>query len=186
MSAITFMPLQRLSPSDLLAFSQLNSSLICEMNTNGSIILKTPLYHKFSQIALKILEKLQIWNEKGSEGVVLDMKTGFVLSNGAIRHPSVSWVKPYKISSQTEHLIESAPDFYVEFLTESDNSNTMKMRMKEYMLNGSLLGWLIDVNNEKVYIYKNDGTEQVVENFQNMLSGGSILRGFEVILQVKR
>ena len=62
----------------------------------------------------------------------------------------------------------------------------MKMRMKEYMLNGSLLGWLIDVNNEKVYIYKNDGTEQVVENFQNILSGGSILRGFEVILQVKR
>ena len=58
--------------------------------------------------------------------------------------------------------------------------------MKEYMLNGSLLGWLIDVNNEKVYIYKNDGTEQVVENFQNILSGGSILRGFEVILQVKR
>ena len=89
MSAITFMPLQRLSPSDLLAFSQLNSSLICEMNTNGSIILKTPLYHKFSQIGLKILEKLQIWNEKGSEGVVLDIKTGFVLSNGAIRHPSV-------------------------------------------------------------------------------------------------
>ena len=101
MSAITFMPLQRLSPSDLLAFSQLNSSLICEMNTNGSIILKTPLYHKFSQIALKILEKLHIWNEKGSEGVVLDTKTGFVLSNGAIRHPSVSWVKPYKISSKT-------------------------------------------------------------------------------------
>ena len=180
MSAITFMPLQRLSPSDLLAFSQLNSGLICEMNTNGSIILKTPLHHKYSQIALKILEKLHIWNEKGNEGVVLDMKTGFALSNGAIRHPSVSWVKPYKISSQTEHLIESSPDFYVEFLTESDNFNTMKMRMKEYMLNGSLLGWLIDANNEKVYIYKNDGSEQIIENFQNILSGDSILRGFEM------
>ena len=58
MSAITFMPLQRLSPSDLLAFSKLNSSLICEMNTNGSIILKTPLRHQYSQIALKIFEKL--------------------------------------------------------------------------------------------------------------------------------
>ena len=182
MPAITFMPLQRLSPSDLLAFSQLNSSLICEMNTNGSIILKTPFHHKYSQIALKTLEKLNIWNEKGNHGVVLDAKTGFVLSNGAVRHPSVSWVKPYKMSSQTENLIESAPDFYVEFLTESDNFNTMKMRMKEYMLNGSLLGWLIDVNNEKVYIYKNDGTEQVVENFQNMLSGGLILRGFEIML----
>lgn len=182
MSAITFTPLQRLSPSDMLAFSQLNSGLICEMNTNGNIILKTSLRQKYSLIAMKILENLSKWNDKKNEGVVVDTKTGYILSNGAIRHPSVSWVKPYKISSQTEHLIESAPDFFVEFLTESDNINSMKMRMKEYMLNGSLLGWLIDLNNEKVYIYKNDGTEQIVENFQNTLSGDLILRGFEIIL----
>ncbi len=186
MSAITFMPLERMSPSDVLAFSQLNPSLICEMNTNGSIILKVPLRQKYSQIAHKIQEKLTQWNENTEEGIVLDNKTGFVLSNGAIRHPSVSWVKPYKLSRQTEHLVESAPDFYVEFLTESDNANTMKMRMKEYMVNGALLGWLIDLNNERVYVYKNDGTEHIIENFDTTLDGGSILRGFNILLKKGR
>lgn len=182
MSAITFMPLQRMSPSDLLAFSQLNPSLTCEMNTNGSVILKMPLRQKYNQISNKIQDKLTNWNERSQEGIVLGNKIGFTLPNGAIRHPSVSWIKPYKMNSQTEHLIESAPDFFVEFLTEADNANTMKMRMKEYILNGALLGWLIDVNNERLYIYKNDGTENIVENFQNPIDGGSILRGFDVKL----
>lgn len=183
MSAITFMPLERMSPSDLLAFSQLNPSLICEMNTNGSVVLKVPMRQKHNQICNKIQENLIEWNENVNEGIVLGGKTGFILPNGAIRHPSVSWVKPYKMSRQTEHLLEVAPDFFVEFLTESDNANTMKLRMKEYMLNGALLGWLIDLNNEKAYIYKNDGTEQVIETLNERLDGGTILRGFNILLK---
>lgn len=182
MSAITFMPLERMSPSDLLALSQLNPGLICEMNTNGSIILKTPARQPFSRMSGEIFNRITEWNHRTEEGIVLDNKTGFVLSNGAIRHPSVSWIKPYKMNHQTEHLVESAPDFFVEFLTEFDNANTMKMRMKEYMLNGALLGWLIDINNERVYVYKNDGTEQIIENFDNRIDGGMILRGFDILL----
>ena len=185
MSAITFMPLQRMTQADLLAFSQLNPSLTCEMNTNGSVILKTPLHKKYHKLSEKVLERLNNWNRITEEGVVLDNHTGFVLPNGAIRHPSVSWVKPYKMSSQTEHLVEASPDFFVEFLTEIDNANTMKMRMKEYLVNGALLGWLIDVNNEKVHVYKNDGTEQVIDNFQTPLNGGALMQGFEVVLKMK-
>lgn len=183
MLAITFMPLERMSPSDLLAFSQLNPSLTCEMNTNGSIILKVPMRQKYSQISNKIHNELSEWNENTQQGTILGGKMGFILPNGAIRHPSVSWVKTHKMSRQTEHLLEVAPDFFVEFLTESDNANTMKMRMKEYMVNGALLGWLIDMNNEKVYIYKNDGTEQVVETLNERLDGGNILKGFSILLK---
>jgi Uma2 family endonuclease len=178
MSTITFTPLKRLNPVEFLDFTLLNQGLICEMNTNGSIILKTLNGKKYARLIEKILKSLHDWNDSTEEGIVLDRHTGYILPNGAIRHPSVSWVKKHKIASQTEHLLETAPDFFIECVTESDTMNALKMRMKEYMLNGALLGWLIDVNNEKVHIYKIDGSEEIIEGFKNTLSGGSILRGY--------
>ena len=181
MSAITFTPLKRLTPVEFLDFTLLNQGLICEMNTNGSIILKTPNGKKYTRLVEYILKSLHDWNSRAEEGVVLDNHTGYILPNGAIRHPSVSWIKAHKIASQTEHLLESVPDFFIEFLTESDTVNALKMRMKEYMLNGALLGWLIDVNNEKVHIFKIDGSEEIIDNFNKItLSGGSILKGFQM------
>jgi Uma2 family endonuclease len=182
MPSITFQPLQRLSPAELLAFSQLNQGLICEMNTNGSIVLKTPDAIKYNRLIEKIINALQIWNEKAEDGVVLDIKTGYALPNGAVRHPSVSWAKLYKMNTQFEHLLETTPDFFVEILTEAQSINPMMLRMREYMLNGALLGWLIDLNNERVYIFKNDGSEQVVEGFHENLNGESVLRGFDMRL----
>ena len=180
MSSITFQPLKRLSPAEFLDFSLLNQGLICEMNANGSIILKTQNTKKYSRFIDKIENSLNDWQQHPEDGVVLSSRTGFVLSNGAIFHPAISWIKRHKMNALMEHLIEAAPDFFVEFLTESDTITAMKMRMKEYMLNGALLGWLIDVNNEKTYIFKNDGTEEVVEGLKNRLSGGLVLRGYEV------
>lgn len=179
MSIITFMPLKRLTPIEFLDFTLLNQGLICEMNTNGSIILKTPNGKKYALIIEKILKTLHDWNSYGEEGVILDSHTGYILPNGAIRHPAISWVKAHKTASQTEHLLETVPDFFIEFLTESDTMNALKMRMKEYMLNGALLGWLMDVNNETIHIFKIDGSQEIVEGFSNTLSGGSILRGYE-------
>jgi Uma2 family endonuclease len=182
MSAITFTPLKRLNPIEFLDFSLLNQGLICEMNTNGSLILKTPNGKKYSRLIEKILKSLYDWNSSVEEGMVLDNHTGYILPNGAIRHPSVSWIKTHKSASQTEHLLETVPDFFIEFITESDTMNALKMRMKEYMLNGALLGWLMDVNNEKIHIFNTDGSEEIVENFKNTLSGGSILRGYNLEL----
>ena len=179
MPSITFQPLKRLSPAEFLDFSLLNQGLICEMNANGSIILKTFKAKKYNQIAEKLRETLNDWNNIHEEGVVFDMRIGYVLPNGAILHPTLSWIKAYKLNTQKEHLIEAVPDFFVEFLTESDTVQAMKMRMKTYMLNGALLGWLIDKDNEKVYIFKNDGTEEEVEYLKKSISGGVILRGYE-------
>jgi Uma2 family endonuclease len=179
MSAITFTPLKRLTPIEFLDFTLLNQGLICEMNTNGSIILKTPDGKKYTKFIEKILNTLHDWNSRAEEGLVLDNHTGYILPNGAIRHPAISWIKKHKAASQTEHLMETIPDFFIEFLTESDTMNAFKMRMKEYMLNGALLGWLVDVNNEKIHIFNIDGSEEIREGFKSTLSGGSILRGYE-------
>lgn len=182
MNSITFQPLERLSPDQLLEFSQLNHGLQCEMNTNGSIILKTPLKKIYITITDRILYSLNEWLPDEEEFVILDNKTGYVLSNSAVRHPIVSVIKRHKLTNQLEHLIENVPDFALEYLTETENFTSMKLRMREYITNGCHLAWLLDLNNEKVYIYGMDGSETVVENFKNTLEGDKILRGYTLDL----
>jgi Uma2 family endonuclease len=178
MNSITFQPLERLSPAKLLEFSQLNHGLQCEMNTNGSIILKTPLKKRYVTTSEKILDSLYEWLPNEEKYAILDNKIGYVLSNSAVRHPIISVVKKHKLSNQLEHLIENVPDFALEYLTETENFTSMKLRMREYITNGCHLAWLLDLNNEKVYIYKMDGSEEIIENFKNALHGDTILRGY--------
>jgi hypothetical protein len=60
----------------------------------------------------------------------------------------------------------------------------MKQRMREYITNGCHLAWLLDLNNEKVYIYKMDGSEAVIDNFDNTIMGEKILRGYSLNLSI--
>ena len=181
---ITFQPLKRLSPAELLEFSQLNRELQCEINANGSMSLSLPPRPRYVTASTTILQVLEQWNERTGvpEGTILTNRTGFVLRNGAVRHPALAWLKSYKMAAQTEHLIEQIPDFFVEFLTPSESIAQARSRMIEYISNGAKLGWLLDLDNEMVYVF-GQNFENSLENFAQKLSGGEILRGFEFNLK---
>lgn len=54
--------------------------------------------------------------------------------------------------------------------------------MQEYMDNGCRLAWLIDRTNEQVFIYRQNGTVSLVDDFTQKLSGEDVLPGFEPVL----
>ncbi len=54
------------------------------------------------------------------------------------------------------------------------------------MANGCQLSWLIDPEAENVYIYRADGTRDIVHGFDNIISGETILPGFELRLSELR
>jgi Uma2 family endonuclease len=183
MHAITFQPLKRMSPAELLEFSQLNRNLQCELNANGTVVLKTPFRLRYTSVTNHIVKKLEEWSDNNEEGTVLTARIGFVLRNGAIRHPAVSWVKNVKMAAQIEHLIEHVPDFFIEYLTESESLSLARARMQEYISNGARLGWLVDLENETVYIFQENKDVETVFGFQEPLSGRDILRGFSLFLK---
>ncbi|MBL7814263.1 MAG: Uma2 family endonuclease [Saprospiraceae bacterium] len=182
MHAITFQPLQRMSPADLLAFSQLNRDLQCELNANGTVMLRTSFHLRYTSLTNKIVKKLEVWNSESAQGTVLTNKTGFVLRNGAIRHPAIAWVKTIKMAKQIEHLIEHVPDFFIEYLTASESLSVARGRMQEYLNNGAHLGWLIDLENETIYIFQENKATETILGFKEPLSGGEILKGFQLTL----
>lgn len=54
-------------------------------------------------------------------------------------------------------------------------------KMKEYIANGALLGWLIDGFDEKVYVFRIDGPVEV-KQINDILSDEEILPGFSIDL----
>lgn len=69
----------------------------------------------------------------------------------------------------------------IELLSESDDLYRTKKKMEEWMENGCRLGWLIDLFQKNVYIYK-EFLQMKTQGFDMVLSGEDILPGFELPL----
>ncbi|MEO6758798.1 MAG: Uma2 family endonuclease, partial [Saprospiraceae bacterium] len=73
----------------------------------------------------------------------------------------------------------AVPEFVAEIRSQSDRLITLRDKMREYLENGVLLAWLIDVPEQRVEIYRAGGEVTVVEGFDSKLTGETILPGFE-------
>lgn len=69
------------------------------------------------------------------------------------------------------------PDFVIELKSASDSLTKLKEKMQEYCDNGAVLGWLIDLKNRTVHIYRPGQSPQVLKN-PDHVSGDPELPGF--------
>lgn len=141
-----------------------NRDLRLELTAQGELIVMPPTGGGTGKRNIKISTQLEIWSSQNNLGVTFDSSTGFKLPNGATRSPDASWVSKERWESltleQQEQFPPLCPDFVVELRSPSDASVDMRLKMQEYLANGSRLGWLIDPQTQQVEIYR---TNQEVE-----------------------
>ena len=110
------------------------------------------------------------------------------LSNGATRSPDAAWISDVRWNQLTEKQQEKfppiAPDFVVELMSRTDSMIKAKEKMQEYIANGVSLGWLIDVRQQEVLIYRADGTISKYTDFDQPISGEDVLPGFAFDLRL--
>ena len=53
-----------------------------------------------------------------------------------------------------------------------------------WISNGVRLAWLIDPIKQKAYIYRQDGSTEAINNFEQTLSGEDVCPGFEFDLSL--
>ena len=56
--------------------------------------------------------------------------------------------------------------------------------MTKWIENGCRLAWLINPENETVQIFRENGTEEMIQDFDKILSGENILSGFKLNLKI--
>lgn len=168
------------------ALAAVNRDLKLERTAQGELIVNPPTGWETGAYNWSISGELYLWwRNSGEPGKAFDSSTGFILPNGATRSPDASWVNQQRwqalTSEQKGTFANICPDFVVELRSSSDRLESLQTKMREYIDNGTLLGWLIDPQQRRVEIYRPLLAVEVLENPTEL--SGEVLPGFVLNLR---
>jgi Uma2 family endonuclease len=176
-----------MTDDELFAFCAANKELRIERDELGQLIIMSPSGGITGNLNFRISGIFFQWAEmNGQLGYGFDSATGFRLADRSMRSPDVSWVRKTKWDElrleDQEKFAPICPDFVIELRSKSDSLSQLKSKMEKWMENGCELAWLIDPIQQKTYIYQPNVAVYEVTDFDQKLSGGTLLPGFELDL----
>lgn len=155
---VNFPSLVQMTNEQFYEFCQANGDLRIERTANGEVIIMPPAFSDTGNRNFNIAAQLGYWTEQDGTGIGFDSSAGFTLPNGAMRSPDASWIELDRWNALTDAQKASfapiCPSFVIELRSSSDRLIKLQQKMQEYIDNGASLGWLIDRQNRKVYIYR--------------------------------
>ena len=165
--------------------AQLNKDLRMELSAEGDLVVMPPAGGNTSNRNAELTAQFVIWNRQHKRGKIFDSSGGFRLPNEAIRSPNVSWVSGERLAeltaAQRDKFLPLCPEFALELRSPTDRLSVIKEKMLEYIENGAELGWLIDPQEKRVYIYTPEKLEEL-EQPQEVVGIG-VLEGFRLELE---
>src|SRR5712692_5206539 len=157
-----------MTDEEFVSFCQQYEDCFVECTAEGEIIIMPPNYSRTGERNAELIFQLLMWAKKDGRGRVYDPSAGFRLPNGARRSPDGSWIRKDRVAAlpkdQQERFYRLCPDFVIELRSSTDRINRLKAKMEEYIANGAELGWLIDPEERKVWIYRPGRTAECVVN----------------------
>jgi Uma2 family endonuclease len=149
-----------------------------EMTAEGELIVMPPT-HSFGGVNNSdVGGQVAVWAKKDRRGFVCDSSTALVLPNGSRRSPDVSWILKTRVKGMEQgkqqgfwHL---CPDFVIEIRSDTDRLKPLQGKMREYLVQGAQLGWLIDPQSKTVEIYRPDGSVETRADIDELAGEGPV------------
>ena len=178
--------LKQLTEQEFYEFCQHNSELRLELTSEGDLIAMPPTGGKTGHRNSKLTARLTLWAEADATGLVFGSSPVFALPNGAKRSPDAAWVKRERWAALSEEEQERfpplCPDFVIELRSRTDALKTLQAKLEEYVASGAQLGWLLDPQARKVYVYR-PGTATEVLDDPETIDGEPLLGGFALAVR---
>ena len=163
-----------------------NDDLRMELTAKKELIVMPPAGLETGGRNSDLNGQLFVWALHDGTGKTFDSSAGFTLPNGAVRSPDASWMPLSRweaLSSEERRAFgHTCPDFVIELRSPSDRLAEVQEKMVEYMENGARLGWLIDPQNRRVYVYRPGRDVEILEG-PDTVSGEPELPGFTLDLR---
>ena len=174
-----------LSEEQYLGFCAANPGLRCERTAEGEVIIVPPAGGEGAYRSMKAAAQLDQWAERAGTGLAFDSSVEFLLPDGSALSPDASWVSHQNLSrlnrQQRREFLRLTPEFVIEVMSPSDRLKPAKAKMERWISNGVPLAWLIDGDNETVYVYRK-GRNPVTRRKLQELSGEGSVKGFTLKL----
>jgi Uma2 family endonuclease len=179
-------PVFELTNDQFFELCRINRDLRIERNAHGELIVMPPTGGETSEQNAEITMQLRVWAKRDGTGTTFDSSGGFLLPNTAVRSPDAAWVRKSRLASlspeQRKKFIPLCPDFVIEVRSPTDSLSALQEKMQEYLDNGAQLGWLIEPEHRRVYVYRQGATVEMIED-PGTLSGDPLLSGFALDLR---
>jgi Uma2 family endonuclease len=185
MTALTLdlRPVIRLTHEQFEQIALANRDLRLELTAAGELVLMFPTGGNTGRRNSDLTYQIEAWNRSMQRGVVFDSSTVFRLPNGAERSPDVAWIRQERWQTLTPAEQDSfpplCPDFVIELRSKSDRLAPLQAKLEEYKANGCSLGWLINVQDRQVEIYRPNQAPEICSS-PVTLSGEAILPGLTI------
>jgi len=141
---IDLSPIAHLDHTQFEQLCAANPDLKFERTATGNLVIMSPTGGETGRNNATLIARFVIWNEQSNLGVVFDSSTCFKLPSGGDRSPDVAWVAKSRWEALTPEQQQKfpplCPDFVVELVSPSDNINTVRAKMQEYLESGLRLG----------------------------------------------
>ena len=164
---------QKITVEHFEQLCQLNPELKLETNHHGQLIVMSPTGYETGKNNADLLIQFGIWNRQYKLGIICDSSTGFLLPNGAIRSPDVSWIAKDRVTrfskKEKEKFLPLTPDFALELMSPSDKLKDTQAKMQEYRDNGVKLGWLINPQQQQIEIYRQGKSMEAINKPSTLL-----------------
>ncbi|PZD71107.1 hypothetical protein C1752_08310 [Acaryochloris thomasi RCC1774] len=176
----------RVTDEQFSDFVVANPDLRLERTATGELIVMPPTGSESGNYNFELNTDLGIWNRQAQRGKAFDSSTGFRLPNGATRSPDSAWVTNERweklTPQQRKGFAPLCPDFVLELASETDNLDTLRQKMHEYIGNGCRLGWLIIPKTKQVEVYRPEQAPEVLQS-PTSVSEETVLPGFTLNLR---
>ncbi|MBC7930765.1 MAG: Uma2 family endonuclease [Rubrivivax sp.] len=179
-------PVINLTDDQFYELCRANGDLRFERTAEGEILIMPPTGTRTGNRNSRLTQRLANWTDGDGTGIAFDSSTAFKLPNGAVRSPDASWIRRERYDALTpeeqEKFSPICPDFVVELRSRTDGLAELQAKMEEYILGGAQLGWLIDPQEKRIYVYRPQAQVETLEN-PDSVAGDPVLKGFVLDLQ---
>lgn len=168
----------RLTDDEYFAFCVANPDLNVERTAEGDIVIVPPPGGESDFRNVSIILALGQWARMDGRGKTFGPSVQFLLPDGSGRSPDAAWVSNERLAllskEQRRQFLRLVPEFVVEVLSPSDRITAARKKMALWMANGVELGWLIDGDARRVYVYRGASEPRVVADAEGIAGEGPI------------
>jgi Uma2 family endonuclease len=179
---------QKMTREHFHRFVLVNPEKRIERDKHGTIIIYPPMTFDSGYYEGEVFALLRNWSKTNQLGRAFSPSTSFDLPDESQHKADGAWVSMKKINrmseSERKSIASIVPEFIIEVRSESDRIAKLKKKMTDvWMANGVQMGWLIDPAKQQAWVYRNDGSIEQFDGFEQVLNGEDLLPGFEIDLR---
>lgn len=171
-------PEDRLDDDQYFAFCMANPDLTVERTAQGEIVIVPPAGGESDYRSLDAAGALREWAKKDRRGKAFGSSVQFLLPDGSGLSPDAAWASQDRLTMLSKDELRRfprlTPEFVIEVMSPSDRLSAAQRKMRVWASNGVELGWLIDADHRRVFVYRGDAEPRVITDADSIAGEGPV------------